>query len=110
MFNWFEKLVHPYPETQPSPPPRGFLRFIWFCTRGVRPYIAAMTTMTAIIGIFEALLFAALGRIVDWLAKVEPAQLWVQEGHTLMWLLLILVASPLLIGLQTMYKHPDPGG
>jgi hypothetical protein len=35
----------------------------------VRPYIAAMTLMTAIIGVFEALLFAALGRIVDWLAK-----------------------------------------
>jgi hypothetical protein len=74
------KLVHPYPETHPLPPPRGFMRFIWFCTKGVRPYIAAMTLMTAIIGVFEALLFAALGRIVDWLAKIEPAQLWAQEG------------------------------
>nr|WP_198981092.1 ABC transporter ATP-binding protein [Herbaspirillum sp. ASV7] len=110
MFNWFEKLVHPYPETQPLPPPRGFMRFIWFCTRGVRPYIAAMTLMTAIIGVFEALLFAALGRIVDWLAKVEPAQLWPQEGHTLLWLLLILAASPLLIGLQTLYKHQTLAG
>jgi len=110
MFNWFEKLVHPYPETQPLPPPRGFMRFIWFCTRGVRPYIAAMTLMTAIIGVFEALLFAALGRIVDWLAKVEPAQLWAQEGHTLLWLLLILAASPLLIGLQTLYKHQTLAG
>ena len=110
MFNWFEKLVHPYPETQPLPPPRGFMRFIWFCTRGVRPYIAAMTLMTAIIGVFEAMLFAALGRIVDWLAKVQPAQLWAQESHTLLWLLLILAASPLLIGLQTLYKHQTLAG
>ncbi|MBV8622025.1 MAG: ABC transporter ATP-binding protein [Herbaspirillum sp.] len=110
MFNWFEKLVHPYPETQPLPPPRGFMRFIWFCTRGVRPYLAAMTLMTAVIGVFEAMLFAALGRIVDWLAKVEPAQLWAQEGHTLLWLLLILAASPLLIGLQTLYKHQTLAG
>ncbi len=110
MFSWFEKLVHPYPESQPMPPPRGFMRFIWFCTKGVRPYIAAMTLMTAIIGVFEALLFAALGRIVDWLAKIEPAQLWAQEGHTLVWLVVILAASPLLIALQTMYKHQTLAG
>ncbi|MDR9837762.1 ABC transporter ATP-binding protein [Herbaspirillum huttiense] len=110
MFSWFEKLVHPYPESQPMPPPRGFMRFIWFCTKGVRPYIAAMTLMTAIIGIFEALLFAALGRIVDWLSKIEPAQLWAQEGHTLVWLVVILAASPLLIALQTMYKHQTLAG
>ncbi|NUT62695.1 ABC transporter ATP-binding protein [Herbaspirillum sp. C9C3] len=110
MFSWFEKLVHPYPESQPLPPPRGFMRFIWFCTRGVRPYIAAMTLTTAIIGVFEALLFAALGRIVDWLSKIQPAQLWPQEGHTLAWLALILAASPLLIALQTMYKHQTLAG
>ncbi|MEN2675315.1 ABC transporter ATP-binding protein [Herbaspirillum huttiense] len=110
MFSWFEKLVHPYPESQPVPPPRGFMRFIWFCTKGVRPYIAAMTLMTAIIGVFEALLFAALGRIVDWLSKIEPAQLWAQEGHTLVWLVVILAASPLLIALQTMYKHQTLAG
>ncbi|BEV18122.1 ABC transporter ATP-binding protein/permease [Herbaspirillum sp. DW155] len=110
MFSWFEKLVHPYPDTHPLPPPRGFMRFIWFCTKGVRPYIAAMTLMTAIIGVFEALLFAALGRIVDWLAKVQPAQLWAQEGHTLVWLVVILAASPLLIALQTLYKHQTLAG
>ncbi|ALU91873.1 ABC-type multidrug transport system, ATPase/permease components hybrid protein [Herbaspirillum rubrisubalbicans M1] len=110
MFSWFEKLVHPYPETHPLPPPRGFMRFIWFCTKGVRPYIAAMTLMTAIIGVFEALLFAALGRIVDWLAKVQPSQLWAQEGHTLVWLVVILAASPLLIALQTLYKHQTLAG
>ncbi|WP_343725858.1 ABC transporter ATP-binding protein [Herbaspirillum huttiense] len=110
MFSWFEKLVHPYPESQPMPPPRGFMRFIWFCTKGVRPYIAAMTLTTAVIGIFEALLFAALGRIVDWLSKIEPAQLWAQEGHTLVWLVVILAASPLLIALQTMYKHQTLAG
>ncbi|MGO0790870.1 ABC transporter ATP-binding protein [Herbaspirillum seropedicae] len=110
MFSWFEKLVQPYPEHHPLPPPRGFMRFIWFCTKGVRPYIAAMTLMTAIIGVFEALLFAALGRIVDWLAKIAPSQLWSQEGHTLTWLVLILAASPLLIALQTMYKHQTLAG
>ncbi|WP_343586798.1 ABC transporter ATP-binding protein, partial [Herbaspirillum sp.] len=110
MFTWFEKLVHPYPEDHPLPPPRGFIRFIWSCTRGVRGYIAAMTTMTAIIGVFEAMLFAMMGHIVDWLAKVEPARLWEQEGRNLLWLGLVLAGSPLLIGLQTLYKHQTLAG
>ncbi|EJM97484.1 ABC transporter ATP-binding protein [Herbaspirillum sp. YR522] len=110
MFAWFEKLVHPYPEAHPTPPPRGFMRFIWFCTRGVRGYIGAMTLATAIIGVFEALLFAMLGRIVDWLSKIEPAQLWTQQGHTLLWLGLVLAASPMLIALQTLFKHQTLAG
>ncbi|KAF1046787.1 MAG: putative multidrug export ATP-binding/permease protein [Herbaspirillum frisingense] len=110
MFTWFEKLVHPYPETHPLPPPRGFMRFIWSCTQGVRSYIAAMTLMTALIGVFEALLFAAMGRIVVWLSKIQPSQLWAQEGHTLLWLGVVLVASPLLIALQTLYKHQTLAG
>ncbi|TWC63217.1 ABC transporter ATP-binding protein [Herbaspirillum sp. SJZ099] len=110
MFAWFEKLVHPYPEDHPLPPPRGFMRFIWSCTRGVRGYIAAMTTMTAIIGVFEAMLFAMMGRVVDWLAKVEPSQLWAQEGRHLLWLGLVLAGSPLLVALQTLYKHQTLAG
>ena len=40
---------------------------------------------TAVIGVFEALLFCMLGRIVDWLAKVEPSRLWAeQRGHLLL--------------------------
>ena len=110
MFAWFEKLVHPYPETHPVPPPRGFMKFIWSCTKGVRGYIAAMTCMTALIGVFEAMLFAMMGRVVDWLAKVEPAQLWAQEGHHLFLVALVLAGSPVLIALQTLYKHQTLAG
>jgi len=52
------------------------------CARGVRRYILAMTLFTAAIGVFEALLFSMLGRVVDWLAKVQPSRLWTDErGH-----------------------------
>ncbi|MFL9927124.1 ABC transporter ATP-binding protein [Herbaspirillum lusitanum] len=110
MFAWFEKLIHPYPDHHPVPPPRGFMQFIWFCTYGVRRYIASMTLMTAIIGVFEALLFAMMGRIVDWLGSVQPAQLWTHQREHLMWLGLILLVSPLLVALQTLVKHQTLAG
>jgi ATP-binding cassette subfamily B multidrug efflux pump len=110
MLAWFEKLVHPYPDNVIKPPPRGFTAFIWACTKGLRRYILAMTTLTAIIGAFEALLFAMMGRIVDWLSHIAPAQLWTQERSSLIWLAVVLAGSPLLIALQTFFKHQTLAG
>ena len=46
----------------------------------MRPILLGMTLCTAVIGAFEALLFAMLGHVVDWLAAVEPAQLWARSA------------------------------
>ena len=110
MFSAFEKLVQPYPDGPPKPPPRGFFAFLWSCTEGLRPYIAGMTLLTALIGAFEAALFGMLGRVVDWLGAVEPQQLWAQERGSLLLLAAILAASPLAIALQTMLKHQTLAG
>jgi ATP-binding cassette, subfamily B, multidrug efflux pump len=105
VFRQFEKLVTTYPDAKPVTPPRAFFAFLWECTRGMRPYIFGMTLCTAIIAAFEALLFAMLGRIVDWLAKVEPAQLWVQERDSLLLLGGVIAASPLLVWLYSLLKY-----
>ncbi len=105
MLSWFERLLHPFPEAAPSVAPRGFLAFVWACTRGVRRYILGMVLLTALIGAFEALLFAMMGRIVDWLGQVSPAQLWQQERGRLLLLAGIVLASPLLIALQSLIKR-----
>ncbi len=110
MFAAFEKLLDPYPNDPVAAPPRGFFPFVWACTKGARPAIAAMTVFTAATGVFEALLFSMLGRIVDWLAKVEPAQLWTQQRGNLLLLAGVLVASPLLIAFQTLFKHQALAG
>ena len=67
MFAFFEKRVDPYPEAVPAVPPRGLLRFIWHCSRGLRGLVLTMAVLTALIGVFEAVLFGVMGRIVDWL-------------------------------------------
>ncbi|WP_040570659.1 ABC transporter ATP-binding protein [Methyloversatilis thermotolerans] len=110
MFRFFENRIDPYPEGPPPQPPAGLFAFLWSCTRGMRGYIAVMTLCTALIGVFEAALFAMLGNIVDWLAKVEPAQLWHQEGSTLRLLGTVLLLSPLVILLQTLLKQQALAG
>ena len=105
MFRFFEGLVDPYPEATPVTPPRGFFAFLWACSQGLRKYLLATTLLTAGIGAFEALLFGMLGGIVDWLSKVQPAQLWAEQGQRLLMLGAVLAASIVLVALQSMIKQ-----
>ena len=110
MFSAFEKLVHPYPDAIPKPPPRAFFPFLWACTEGTRGYILAMTLFTAAIGVFEALLFGMLGQVVDWLSKVQPARLWPEHGGTLLLLTGILLASIAFVAVQSALKQQALAG
>ena len=110
MFHHFEKLVNPYPEAKPASPPTSFFAFMWSCTRGLRPYILGMTLLTAVIGIFEAALFAMLGNVVDWLSTIAPARLWAEQRGNLWLLAAILCASPIAVALQAGLKHQAMAG
>ena len=110
MFSAFEKLVHPYPDAEPAPPPRGFFAFVWHCTGGMRAWIVGMTLATAAIGAFEAVLFGMLGQIVDWLAKVPPARLWAEQRGNLLLLAGVLLASIVVIALQSLLKQQTLAG
>eukprot|EP01137_Pigoraptor_chileana_P020199 Opistho-2@82256 len=110
VFGAFEKLLFPYPDAAPSPPPKGLLPFLWHSTHGLRPWLLAMTLLTAGIGAFEALLFSMLGRIVDWLAAVAPSRLWAEQGGTLMLLAAVLAGSTVLIALQSLIKQQALAG
>ena len=105
LFGRFEKLVYPYPEGAPRSPPRGFVAFIWACSQGMRTILLGMTLATAVIAVFEALLFSVLGHIVDWLTAVEPAQFWAKERGKLLFLAGIIAASPLVVALEAFLKH-----
>src|SRR5271154_7067233 len=110
MFGLFEKLVSPYPDGAVQTLPQGCFRFLWACARGVRRYIAAMTFLTACIGVFEALLFGMLGRIVDWLSQVPPARLWSEQRTHLLLLGGILMTSVVMIALQSLLKQQALAG
>jgi ATP-binding cassette, subfamily B, multidrug efflux pump len=93
VFSRFERLIQPYPAAAPTAPPKTLMAFLWACTQGLRPHLLAMTFLAASIGAFEALLFAFMGQIVDWLTKLQPGQLWAAHGSTLTAFAAILVGS-----------------
>ncbi len=110
VFATFERLVDPYPETPVATPPAGFWPFMRASTHGLGRWIAAMTTFTAAIGVFEALLYAWLGDLVDWLAKVAPDRLWADERTRLLTLAAVLVGSIGLVAMQSMLKQQALSG
>jgi len=110
VLSWFQNLIDPYPEAPPKTPPNTLAAFVWAGTHGVRRYLLCMTSLTALIGAFEALLFAMLGNIVDWLSEVPRHELFAREQNHLLMLAGVLLASPLAVWLQTMLKHQTLAG
>ena len=105
MLGHFERLLPPYPDPEPELPPKGFLAFVWRATTGLRGYIGLMALLSAGTSIYDALLFALLGFVVDWLGQVAPGQLWAERGGVLLLLAAVLLASIALVALQTIVKH-----
>jgi ATP-binding cassette subfamily B multidrug efflux pump len=110
LFRFFEKFVAPYPDSPAPPLPEGFFPFLWACTRGTRSYIAGMTLFTALIGVFEAMLFSMLGHVVDWLARVKPDRLWAEQRGHLLLLGAILLGSTALVALNSLLKRQTLAG
>ena len=105
MFRFFESRLPPYPAAEPHLPPKAFLAFVWDGTRGLRGYVAAMAGLSAAIAIYEALLFAVLGHVVDWIATTAPGALWAERQDALIGITALLLVSVVLVALQTSIKH-----
>ena len=106
MFRFFESRLPPYPAAEPHLPPKAFLAFVWDCTRGLRGYVAAMAGLSAAIAVYEALLFAVLGVVVDWIStSASPGMLWAERKAALIGITTLLLASVVLVAWQTSIKH-----
>lgn len=110
MLRWFESLLNPFPAAEIDPPPNALWSFVWACTKGSRLFILIMTLFTALIAGFEALLFAVMGKVVDWLGRTTPELLWTSEKHHLLLLAGLLLLSPILIAVQSFIKHQTLAG
>ena len=74
-------------------------------TAGLRGWVLGMALLSAIVSAYEALLFAMLGRVVDWLGHVQPGRLWADRGVLLSILAAVLVISVAVVALQTTVRH-----
>ena len=86
-------------------PPKGFFAFIWACTQGMRGWIGLMTLTSALLSVYEALLFAIMGRVVDWLGTASPVNFWAEQHATIIGIAGILLGSVLLLALHTTVMH-----
>jgi ATP-binding cassette, subfamily B, multidrug efflux pump len=100
-----ETKVDVYPPSLPATPPRTFFAFLWSCTVGFRPWLLALTLLTAAIGAFEALLFSMLAHVVDIMGTTPKAEFFATHGQTLMLLGAVLVGSIFLAGAQSAVKY-----
>lgn len=103
LFRFFETRLPAFPETpMPLPSPRdGMLKFLWACTNGLRGWLLIFMILSAGIGIYEAMLFAWIGNIVDWLGVYTPQNLWLEKGDMLLLMLAVMIVSPLWIALSS---------
>jgi len=105
LFGFFEKRIPPYPASEPAPLPRGFLAFVWACTQGLRGYVLSMALLAGLTAAYEAWLFSVMGHVIDWLTRVEPAQLLTDYRGPLIALASVMLLSIGVVALQTMVKH-----
>jgi len=105
LFAFFENRVPPYPATEPTPPPKGFFAFIWACTQGMRGWIGLLTCTSALLALYEALLFALMGRVIDWLGSTSPAILWQTQRGSILGMAALLLGSVGLLALHTQVLH-----
>ena len=103
LFRFFENRLPAFPDTpMPLPSPRdGMLKFLWACTTGLRGWLLIFMILSAGIGIYEAMLFAWIGNIVDWLGVYTPQNLWLEKGDMLLMMLAVMIVSPLWIALSS---------
>lgn len=110
IFSWFENRLNPFPSAQIAVENNQLWPFLWQSIKGVKRYLFLMTFFTAVIAGFEAFLFAIIGKVVDWLATVDPANLWADEGSRIMAIGLLLLLSVIPISFTTIIKHQSMAG
>lgn len=102
LFNFFETRLSAFPENKIPLPKEGLFKFLWACTYGLRKWLVLFMVLTAGIGVYEALLYAWIGDLVDWMGSYTPATLWAEKSATLKLMFAVLILSPFWVGLASL--------
>ena len=106
VFRFFERLVNPFPSTNPQQPPKSLFGFCRYFCQGSELYLLLMASLTAIVAIIEVFLFRFLGSLVDWLTDASPLTLWEEHGNQMIAMsVLVLIGLPLAIFFHSTLIH-----
>ncbi len=106
MFKFFENRIEPFPAAEPLQPPNGLWAFCWYFTKGIWPYLIAVSVLVAIVSGLEVLLFGFMGNVVDWLSSADRETFLQKESATLIWMaFIILIALPVVTLFHSTVLH-----
>ncbi len=106
LLRWFEARIDPFPAEEPTKPPTGLVAFCLHYAKPVWKVLAVMSLASAAFSIMEIMLFAFMGRLVDWLAEAERATFLADEGWTLFLMsLVVLLLMPATALLSSLIIH-----
>lgn len=106
MLGFFERLTRPFPENEPTQPPKGLLAFCRHYTKGMEWPLLVMSISSAVLAILEVSLFSFMGQLVDWLVMKNPDSFFSEERATLIWMgLVTVVLLPLLTLFHSALVH-----
>jgi ATP-binding cassette subfamily B multidrug efflux pump len=101
IFRLFEHWVEPFRREQGLKPPSGPLAFMWFYIAQAKWPFIAMLVLGGLVALLEAALFYFVGRLVDLLETVEPADGWAGlidlHGPELAFMLFVVVGARFLV-------------
>jgi ATP-binding cassette subfamily B multidrug efflux pump len=76
IFSTFENWIKPFARQDDLRPPSGLLPFVWFYVRQAKAPFVALLVLGGITAGIEAATFWFVGRVVDMLDTIDPAQGW----------------------------------
>ena len=106
IFRWFESRLDPFPDAEPTEPPRTFLAFCLHYARGTWPLIIAGAIFSAGIAIAEVWMFGFVGNIVDWLSAQSRETFLQTEKWKLAGMgFIVLVLLPAMVFAQSLFNQ-----
>ena len=106
MYTYFEKLTSAYPAEDPATPPADLFAFVRHYSRGMGWPLCLIVILTASMAALEVMLFAFMGKLVDWLTDKDPQTFLAQESSTLwMMAIIVLIVLPALTVVHALITH-----
>ncbi len=95
MFRFFETLIDPFREHDPSMPPPTLGGFYWHYTKQVWPVLVALMVVGLFVSLIEVSIFRYVGSIVDLLKNTTQERVLADYGWTFAWMgFVVVVARP----------------
>ncbi|WDR02780.1 ABC transporter ATP-binding protein [Devosia algicola] len=106
LMQWFETRLNPYPEAEPSEPPKGLLAFCLHYSHGAKKWLALMASAAALIAVGEIVLFGFVGDVVNWLASADRSTFIETDGWKLALMgVFVLLVLPGIVVISTATMH-----